>query len=323
MKVEMTAILKAANRLRPVTRCTPLEVWDDLSESAQATVAFKLENLQITHSFKIRGAYNRISLLGPGEKEKGVITASAGNHAQGVALACRLLGVSALVVVPENAPATKVEATRRHGADVRFSGRDYDEAEKTAWDLARETGRTFVHAFEDPQVVAGQGTIGLEILQAMPDVDTLIVPMGGGGLIAGIATAAKAINPGIRVIGVQSEASPPWYHSIREGHVVEVPIADSIAEGLAGSITERAFELVKTLVDEVTLVTEAEIWDAMGYAIFRHHLVVEGSGAVAIAAIRGDHLDLKGRTVAAVLTGGNVDPARVMRALDIAQSAQG
>jgi threonine dehydratase len=317
LKVEMTAILTAANRLRHVARCTPLEEWEDLSARAQATVTFKMENLQVTNSFKIRGAYNRISLLGPSDKEKGVITASAGNHAQGVALACRLLGVSALVVVPEDAPATKVEATRRHGAEVRFAGRDYDEAERTAWDLARATGRTFIHAFEDPQVVAGQGTVGLEILQAMPDVDTLIVPMGGGGLIAGVATAAKAINPGIRVIGVQSEASPPWYHSIREGRVLEVTIEDSIAEGLAGSITEGAFEYVKTLVDEVTLVSEAEIWDAMGYAISRHHLVVEGSGAVTIAAIRGDRLVLKGRKVAAVLTGGNVDPARVKRALEV------
>jgi threonine dehydratase len=317
LKVEMTAILTAANRLRHVARCTPLEEWEDLSASAQATVTFKMENLQVTNSFKIRGAYNRISLLGPSDKEKGVVTASAGNHAQGVALACRLLGVSALVVVPEDAPATKVEATRRHGAEVRFSGRDYDEAERTAWDLARETGRTFIHAFEDPQVVAGQGTVGLEILQAMPDVDTLIVPMGGGGLIAGVATAAKTINPGIRVIGVQSEASPPWYHSIREGRVLEVTIEDSIAEGLAGSITEGAFEYVKTLVDEVALVSEAEIWDAIGYAISRHHLVVEGSGAVTIAAIRGDHLILKGRKVAAVLTGGNVDPARVKRALEV------
>ncbi|MEW6082905.1 MAG: threonine/serine dehydratase [Bacillota bacterium] len=315
--MEMTAILTAANRLRHVARCTPLEEWEDLSARAQATVTFKMENLQVTNSFKIRGAYNRISLLGPSDKEKGVITASAGNHAQGVALACRLLGVSALVVVPEDAPATKVEATRRHGAEVRFAGRDYDEAERTAWDLARATGRTFIHAFEDPQVVAGQGTVGLEILQAMPDVDTLIVPMGGGGLIAGVATAAKAINPGIRVIGVQSEASPPWYHSIREGRVLEVTIEDSIAEGLAGSITEGAFEYVKTLVDEVTLVSEAEIWDAMGYAISRHHLVVEGSGAVTIAAIRGDRLVLKGRKVAAVLTGGNVDPARVKRALEV------
>lgn len=315
MVIHLSEILAAAKRIAPEVRRTPIEEWEEISQETGARVFFKLENLQKTGSFKVRGALNRLGTLPQNLRDKGIICASAGNHAQGVALASRLYGASALVIVPENTPSTKVAGTRRYGAEVRTLGRDYDEAEAKAWEIARQTGRFFLHAFEDPGVIAGQGTVGLEILQDVPDVDVVVVPAGGGGLIAGIASACRAVNPRIRVHGVQSEASPPWYHSFREGHIVSVPIEDSVAEGLAGGITDGIFGYVKGLVDGFILVSEDEIWRAMRYCLIQHHLVIEGSAAVSLAAVTSGRLDIKGMRVAAVLTGGNVDSSRLERVL--------
>ncbi|MEW6244580.1 MAG: threonine/serine dehydratase [Bacillota bacterium] len=311
IEVTLKDILESAKRIGPLIRRTPLEEWEELRTLTGGQIYFKMENLQKTHSFKIRGALNRVMTLDEEDRRRGIICASAGNHAQGVALACRLFGLSALVCVPVNTPATKVEATQRYGAEVRLVGSDYDEAEAAAWEIARDTGRTFVHAFEDSMVVAGQGTVGLEILQELPEVDVVLVPAGGGGLIGGIGAACKAINPRIQVLGIQSEASPVWYRSFLEGRVTEVEIQESVAEGLSGAITEVTFDHVKRVVDGFVLVPEDEIYSAMYYALAAHHLVLEGSAAVGIAAVMGGHLNLNGKRVATVLTGGNVDISRV------------
>jgi threonine dehydratase len=306
------SILAAAQRLKGRVLRTPLERSEALSEASGASVFLKLENLQRTGSFKLRGALNRLLTLAEPERAAGVVAASAGNHALGVAEAASLLGAHATLVVPESGSPAKIAALRRYPAEsveLLVKGADYDAAEALAIALARESRRRYVSAYNDPQIIAGQGTIGVELLEDLPDSEAVLVPAGGGGIIAGIGLWVKAINPQVRVIGVQSTASPQMYAAFEAGHLVTVPVLDSLADGLAGNIEPGSpmYELARQSVDEIVLVEESEIAQAMAWYIEQHHLIVEGSGAVVLAALLQQRIDgLKGKKVAAVLTGRNV-----------------
>ncbi len=305
-------ILAAAQRLKGRALRTPLEPSEALSEATGARVYLKLENLQRTGSFKIRGALNRLLTLDERERAAGVVAASAGNHALGVAQAASLLGVRATLVVPKSGSPAKIAALRRYPAEhveLLVEGADYDAAEALAIDLALASKRRYVSAYNDPQTMAGQGTIALEILEDLPNVDVLLVPVGGGGLICGMGRWARAINPKIRVIGVESTASPQMYAAFEAGRLVTVPVLDSLADGLAGNIEPGSpmYEIARQYVDEMLLVEEGEIAQAMVWYIEQQHLIVEGSGAVVLAALLNHRVDgLSGKTVAAVLTGRNV-----------------
>ncbi len=277
-----------------------------LSEIVGCKVWLKFENLQFTASFKERGALNRLSMLTADEKKRGVIAMSAGNHAQGVAYHAHRLSIPATIVMPVNTPTVKVANTRRHGAEVILTGETVEAAAQFAHSHGRKHRLTFVHPYDDPLVIAGQGTIALEMLGAAPEIDTLIVPIGGGGLISGIATAAKALKPSIRVIGVQAALYPSMYNVIKG---TDLPMrGDTLAEGIAvkapGHITQ---EIVRRLVDDILLVSEPEIEHAVSLLINIEKTVVEGAGAAGLAAALKDRERLKGRTVGLVLCGGNID----------------
>jgi threonine dehydratase len=274
-----------------------------------AEVNLKLENFQRTGSFKIRGAMNRIATLSAAEKDAGVVTASAGNHAQGVALAATRAGVDSKIVMPEHAPISKVKATRRYGGEVVLHGVDYDEAQARAHEIEAAEGRTYVHAFDDPMVMAGQGTIGLEIVEDCPDLDTVVVGIGGGGLISGIATAVKAQLPDARVVGVQAEGASSAAKSLEKGSVHELDHVDTIADGIATRrIGDRPFEVIEQRVDEVVTVTDEEIAVAVTYLLERSKTLVEGAGAVPLAALLSHQFDYEeSEVVVPALCGGNID----------------
>ena len=324
VNVSVGDIFRADGRLQGKIVRTPLLASSWLSARIGAQVWLKPENWQYTGSFKIRGAYNKMAQLSRSERTQGVITASAGNHAQGVAMAAQELAISALVVTPEGTPETKLAGIRQYGATVVQKGAHYDEAEAIAWTMARESGRVFIHAYEDAAVVAGQGTVGLEIFRDLANVDTLLIPAGGGGLLCGIGVVARALNPAARVIGVQSEASPAWYQAFRAGAVVDVTYQPTWAEGLLGSIGHENFRLAKSVVDGIELVSEAAIREAMLWALQYHHLVLEGSGAVALAyALSHGPQQLSEQRVAIVLTGGNVDLSRLRQLLTTSSRMSG
>ena len=306
--LELADVMAARDRVAETARETPLERSNTFSKRTGADVRLKLEHLQRTGSFKIRGATNRIALLEEAEREAGVVAASAGNHAQGVALAATKAGVDATVVMPEYAPISKVNATRSYGAEVILHGVDYDAAADYAHEIEREEGRTFVHAFDDPAVMAGQGTIGLEIAEQCPDVETVVVPIGGGGLIAGIATAIEAVTDA-RVIGVQAEGAASAAESLREGEVVERDSVDTIADGIATrKIGEATFEVIRERVDEIVTVTDAEIANALTALLERSKTLVEGAGAVPLAAVIEERFEYEaGETIVPALCGGNID----------------
>jgi threonine dehydratase len=310
-------ILAARARIAPFARHTPL----DFSRGLGAYV--KLENLQRTGSFKLRGALNRILSLTDEEKQRGVVAASAGNHAQGVAFGCAQVGVSALVVMPEPTPRTKVQATQSYpqdtlkgcGVTIRLFGATYDDAEAEARRIERESGRVFVSPYNDPLVIAGQGTIALEILQDLPDVAQVLVPVGSGGLISGVGTALKAINPTIRVIGVTSRATPAIYNHVKGEQLPQLP---SIAEGLAGQVEPGALtlDIVPQVADDILLVEEEDIRASIAWLVGAHHLIAEGSGAVGMAALRRwPELAAAGQT-AVVVSGGNLDIEELRRVIN-------
>ncbi len=311
------SIVAAAQRLKGRALHTPLEFSAALSEASGVNAYLKLENLQRTGSFKIRGAFNHLLTLDEEERARGVVAASAGNHALGVAEAVSQLGVRATLVVPKSGSPAKIAALRRYPpayVELLVEGTDYDEAEALAIRLARESQLHFVSPYNDPQVMAGQGTIGLEILQDLPDVDAILVPVGGGGLITGIGLWAKTVNPQIRVIGLESTASPQMRAAFDAGHLVTVPVQDSLADGIAGNIEPGSpmYDLARQYVDEIALVEESEIAQAMIWYIEHHHLIVEGAGAVVLAALLNRRIDgIGGKTVAAVLTGRNVSTERL------------
>ena len=299
----------ARDRITGHVHHTPLDHSTTFSEMTGASVRLKLETFQRTGSFKIRGATNRIMTLSPEEQAAGVITASAGNHAQGVALAAKGIGVDATIVMPEHAPIAKVNATRGYGATVVLHGIDYTEAAEKAAEIAASEGRTYVHAFNDPVVMAGQGTIGLEIMADCPTVDTVVVPIGGGGLISGIATAVKGIDPSVRVVGVQAEGAASVPQSLERGEIFERESVDTIADGIATRrVGDACFEIIKERVDEVVTVSDSETASALLYVLERGKTLVEGAGAVPLAAVLAERFDYESdEVIVPALCGGNID----------------
>lgn len=310
-------ILAARRRIKSVVAETPLTFSYELSELTGAQCWFKMENLQFTGSFKLQGAANNILSLTPERLAKGLICASAGNHSQAVAFMAARIGAKALVVLPEGTPRNKIEALKKYGCETIIHGPTYDDAQNHAYRLARENDLTFVHAYLDPITIAGQGTATLEALLAEPDFDAIAVPAGGGGLMIGQGVAAKGVNPGIKVVGVQSQASPPWYYTFRDQRRRnDVEFKESIAEGLYGVIEEpNATEAFKC-IDEILLVSEESILAAMRWMLETHHLIIEASAAVTIAALREHGAAFQGRKVMLLLSGSNVDADLVRQALD-------
>lgn len=313
----------AQKMLSGVARATAMEGSRYLTRLVGAPVLLKCENLQRTGSFKLRGAYVRIAGLSPEERAAGVVAASAGNHAQGVALASTLLGVRSTVFMPVGAPLPKVAATRDYGAEVRMHGQVVDETLAAAQEYARETGAVFIHPFDHPDVIAGQGTVGLEILEQCPEVRTVVVGIGGGGLAAGIALAVKSLRPDVEVIGVQAAAAAAYPPSLRAGHPVSVPAGQTMADGIkVGRPGDLPFRLIEELVDDVRTVTEDELSSALLLCLERAKMVVEPAGASPVAALLSDPGAFRGPVVA-VLSGGNVDPVLMQRILRHGMAAAG
>jgi threonine dehydratase len=301
-------ILKAKKSLEGVVYRTPLTFSKKLSEVGDAHIYLKWENLQKTGSFKFRGAFAKISSLTPDERQQGIITASAGNHAQAVALVAQMLGIKATVVVPVTAPKIKVERCRDLQADVILHGTNYDESLVHCKQLVSDTGATYIPAYEDYDVMAGQGTIACEILEEMPETDVIMVPIGGGGLVSGIAVYAKTLNPNIRVIGVQSTAAYTMNECFKAKKMVKVPVPPTIADGLAGDVHQITLDLVLKYVDEIVLAREEELRDAILWILKNERQIVEGSGAVGPAAILQQKIQFQPyEKVAIVISGGNID----------------
>ncbi|GAA2441700.1 MULTISPECIES: threonine ammonia-lyase [Streptomyces] len=313
----------AQKMLSGVARTTAMEGSRHLSSLVGAPVHLKCENLQRTGSFKLRGAYVRIAGLRPEERAAGVVAASAGNHAQGVALASSLLGVHSTVFMPMGAPLPKVAATRHYGAEVILHGTVVDETLAAAQAYAAETGAVFIHPFDHQDIIAGQGTVGLEILEQCPEVRTIVVGIGGGGLAAGIAVAVKALRPDVKIVGVQAAAAAAYPPSLAVGHPVAIDTAPTMADGIkVGRPGDIPFALVSELVDEVRTVTEDELSSALLLCLERAKLVVEPAGASPVAALLSDPQAFRGPVVA-VLSGGNVDPLLMQRILRHGMSAAG
>ncbi len=308
-------IYRASNVLRQVVRKTDMVYAPKLKPGVD--IYLKTENLQLTGSFKVRGAYYKMSKLSEEEKSHGVVACSAGNHAQGVALAAQKSGIKATICLPDGAPISKIEATKSYGADVCLVEGVYDDAYQKALSLRDECGYTFIHPFNDEDVIAGQGTIALEIEDQLPNLDAVIVPIGGGGLISGVAYAMKAINPNVKVYGVQAAGAPSMYKSIREGKIGELSGVSTIADGIAvkkpGDLT---YEICSKYVDEIVTVTEDEIAAAILALMEQHKLVTEGAGAVAVAAAMFDKLELAGKKVVCLLSGGNIDVTILSRVIE-------
>lgn len=277
----------------------------------------KPENLQFTGSFKVRGAAYKIAMLSEEEKKKGVIACSAGNHAQGVALAATKNGIRSLICLPDTAPISKVEATKGFGAEVCLVEGCYDDAYQKALELKESEGYTFVHPFDDENVIAGQGTVALEILNSLDDIDAIVVPIGGGGLIAGVAYTVKQIKPEVKVYGVQVIGAPSMYNSVKNGEIECLSSVSTIADGIAVKKPgENTFALVKEYVDDIALVSDDEVASAILALIEKQKMIAEGAGAAAVAAVMFDKFDIKGKRVVAIVSGGNIDVTSLSRVID-------
>ncbi len=312
--LDIQEIYNAAEVLKDVARHTELIHAPNINP--QADVYIKPENLQLTGAFKLRGAYYKISQLTEDERKHGVIACSAGNHAQGVALAATRNGIKSLICLPAGAPISKIEATKALGAEVCLVPGVYDDAYAKAIELQKEHGYTFVHPFDDPKVIAGQGTIGLEILQEMPDVEAVIVPIGGGGLISGVAFAIKQLRPDVKVYGVQSSGAPSMATSLQEGKIRHLHNVSTIADGIA--VKEpgvNTFDMCNRYVDEVVVVSDDEIAAAILTLLEKQKLVSEGAGAVSVAAAMFDKLPIKGKKVVCLVSGGNIDVNTLKRVI--------
>ena len=322
--IELADVERAAERLAGIAHRTPVVTSRTLDERVGARVHVKAECFQRGGAFKFRGAYNKISSLDRDALRRGVLAYSSGNHAQAVALAAGLLGSRATIVMPEDAPAAKLDATRGYGAEVVPYDRWTESREEIGARLARERGLELVRPYDDPLVMAGQGTVALELLEDAAELDLLLVPVSGGGLVAGCATAAKALRPGIRVIGVEPEAGDDTRRSFAAGERVRIDVPPTIADGLqATEPGELTFEVNRRLVDEVVTVTDEEIVQAMAFLFDRLKLVAEPSGAVGIAALLGGRLDdARGRSIGVVLSGGNVGAARFAELVSTAAAAR-
>ncbi|MCY0875210.1 MAG: threonine ammonia-lyase [Firmicutes bacterium] len=313
----LSDIETARTTLRGICEVTPLDHSTTLSRLAGNEIFLKMENLQRTGSFKIRGAYTKLTSLDPAARAAGVIAASAGNHAQGVAYAARMLGIPCKIVMPAAASLSKVQATRGYGADVLLYGENFDAAFDRAQELQAQTGMTFIHAFDDPQVIAGQGTIGLELLEQLPDLDAIVAPIGGGGLISGIAIAAKSIRKDIRVYGVEAAGAACFRASLDQQVLTELPSVSTIADGIAVKRPGRlTWETVSTLIDDVITVEDEEIARAMVILLERCKMVSEGASAAAVAAVIAKRLPIADKKVAVVLSGGNIDVGLLSRIIE-------
>lgn len=307
-------IYQAAYALKNVIRKTDLISAPLINPDSE--IYLKTENLQITGSFKVRGAYNRISRLTPEERKKGVIACSAGNHAQGVALAASRSGIKSLICIPDAAPISKVEATKSYGAQVCLVKGVYDDAYRKACELQKESGAVFIHPFDDEDVIAGQGTIGLEMLEQLADADAVIVPVGGGGLISGVAFAVKSLRPQCKVYGVQAAGAAGMEQALKKKKIEPLPSVSTFADGIAvkcpGNLT---FDLCSRYVDEIVTVTDDEIATAILTLIERHKMIAEGAGAVSVAAALFNKVDIKGKKTVCLVSGGNIDVTILSRVI--------
>ena len=311
IKIDISDIKSARETIRPFIKGTTLKYSNFLSSLCQGIVYLKLENTQLSHSFKIRGAFNKILHLTPEEKQKGIITCSSGNHGLATSIAAKKLNMSVKIVVPETTPRKKVDKIKEYSTELILYG-DYDKAEQKALELACKEVKTYISPYNDPDIVAGQGTIGLEILEEFPEVEKVLVPIGGGGLIAGIAIAIKSKNRSIEVIGVQSGASPVMYESLKAGKILkseELKIQDSIADGLSGGIEEGSvtFKVAQKNMDEIVLVKEETIKESIRLLWEKDGQVVEGAGAVGPAAVIENKEHFKNKKTVIILSGGNID----------------
>ena len=321
--VELPEIEEARERLKGVAVETPLDRSRALSDHVGGEVFIKCENLQRTGSFKIRGAYNRISRLTPEERASGVVAASAGNHAQGVALAASLTGTPATVFMPAAASLPKVQATKRYGARVELTGKDFGAAFAAAIEHTDRTGAVFVHPYDHPHVVAGQGTIGCEILEQLDAVETVVVPIGGGGLMAGIAAALKSLKPSVRLVGVQAAGAAAYPPSLAKGEPVRLESLSTIADGIAANVPgDLTFAHISQQVDEVVTVTDEAIAEALVFAAERMKLVLEPAGAAGVAAVLQGAAELR-PPVTVVLSGGNIDPLLLLSVIRFGMSVSG
>ena len=302
-------IKKAQERIKNVVYKTPFAYAPILSQKVGNEIYLKKENLQITGAFKLRGAFNKIATIPEDKRKKGVIAASAGNHAQGVAFSANYFNIPSIIVMPEATPLTKVSGVKEYGGEVVLAGNNYDEAYEYALNLAKEKGLEFIHPFADDDVMAGQGTIALEMLEKVPDLDYIIVPIGGGGLISGIASAAKQINPQIKVIGVTAAGAPAMRLSFLSGSVQDTSFVKTIADGIAVRDTNpKMYELVKEVVDDIVEVDDEEIANAILFLMERQKVVVEGAGAVGVAALMHHKIKFTSpKKVGVILSGGNID----------------
>lgn len=317
MGLDLNKVKEAQQNIKGVARRTPLFYSSTFSTQSGYEIYLKCENKQKTGAFKLRGAYNKIANLTEEEKAKGVLASSAGNHAQGVAYAATAFGVKSTIVMPATAPMAKVNATKGYGAEVVQFGTVYDECYTRAVEIQKETGATFVHPFNDEDVMAGQGTIALEILEDLPDTDAILVPIGGGGLIAGIAVAAKSMNPNIKIIGVQAEIIASTKASLDAGKIVTVPGVKSLADGISVQTPgDISFQYIQKYVDEVVTVSEDEIAYAEFMLMERGKLIAEGAGATPLAAVLANKIKVDGKKLAVLISGGNVDIAMVSKIIN-------
>ncbi|HIU00907.1 MAG TPA: threonine ammonia-lyase [Candidatus Coproplasma excrementavium] len=304
--------------LKDVVRRTDMIYSSTLSQLSGCEVYLKTENLQVTGSFKVRGAYYKISQLTDEEKSHGVVACSAGNHAQGVALASRKFGIKSVICMPDGAPISKVEATKSYGAQVELVPGVYDDAHNYAEQLRMEKGYTFIHPFDDEDVIAGQATIGLEVIDQLKDVDAVVVPIGGGGLISGVAFAIKSLNPRIKIYGVQSAGAPSMIQSLKDGRIEMLDSVSTIADGIAVKEPgEHTFELCKKYVDGVVSVTDDQVCAAILALIEKQKMIAEGAGAVSLAAVMFEKIpDIKGKKVVCLISGGNIDVTILSRVIN-------
>jgi threonine dehydratase len=305
--ISLSEFYAARKRVQKWARRTPMEYNPGLSALIDGDVWLKLENHQVTGSFKIRGATNKILLLTDEERVRGVVTASSGNHAQGLGYAARELGVKAKVVVPEMTPQIKIDAIRRYGVELIIEGEEYMDSEKLAHRIEADEDMTFISAYNDIDLIKGQGTVGLEMVEDVPDLDVVLVPVGGGGLASGVASVFKQATSAT-VVGIQSDTSPVMYECVKKGHIHDIPLRDTYAEGLHGGLEPGSvsFDICREVIDEWAILTEDDILAAIRYLLHESHMLVEGAGAVGVAALLSDPERYRGKRVSVVISGGNL-----------------
>lgn len=308
LAISFDDVKAAAQTIRGVANRTPVLTSRTINELTGYQVYFKCENFQRVGAFKFRGAYNALSRLSPAEKARGVATHSSGNHAQGIALAAKLLGISATIVMPTDAPASKLAATRGYGAEIVLYDRQTQDRADVSAQLVHERGLTFIHPYDHPQVMAGQGTTALELLEEAPDLDVLVAPVGGGGLLSGCATAATALKPNIQIFGVETEKSNDWWQSFRQGERVKIPPPDTIADGIRTQQPgELTFPIIRQKVAAILLVSDTQVIEALRLLLLRMKILVEPTGAVAPAAVLQQQVGPPGLKVGVIISGGNID----------------